>query len=131
MAKLFFRIGIICLFLALPFALAASDDTVDVPGKPTNLKCTGMNAETNTLSLTWDPVPGAKGYYVYQSPQNRDWRKWPTTTPNVITTPGADVRRVTLNTKYSYRVTAYNDSGEGPPSDFVDVNIVRVRQAQQ
>ena len=128
MIKLYFRIGIVCLFLLFPLALISSEDASGVPEKPANLKVTETDAAANSLTLTWEPVPGATGYYVYQGLLNRinqGWTRWRTTTPDPITTATVVVRRVTLNTNYLYRVTAYNDSGEGAPSDYIEVNITR------
>ena len=125
MTKLFFRIGIVCFLLVFPLMLAFTDDAAGLPEKPENLKVTGTNADNNSFSLAWDPVPGATGYLIYQIPQGRTvgWRKWMSTTPDPINVPAAEVRKVTLNTNYSYRVTAFNDNGEGTPSDMVDVNL--------
>lgn len=127
MTRLYFKIGFICFLLVFPLAFAIAQEKADVPEKPANLIVVETNAENNSFTLAWDPVPGATGYYIYQIPQGRTlgWRKWPSTTPDPITTPNAEVRRVTLNTNYSYRVTAFNDNGEGSSSDTVDVNLAK------
>ena len=125
MTKFYFRIGIICLLLVFPLTFAAAESTTGAPGKPVNLSVTGTDADKNSFTLAWDPVPEAAGYYIYQVPQGRTlgWRKWQSTTPDPINSTNAEVNKVTLNTNYSYRVTAFNDNGEGPPSDTVDVNL--------
>jgi len=127
MKRLYFIIGIICVLLVFPLTLTAEEEAAEVPEQPINLRVTETNAETNSFSLAWDAVPGATEYRVYQIPQGRSvgWLRWISTTPDPITTPAAEVRRITLNTKYSYRVTALNDNGEGPPSEIVDVNLTK------
>lgn len=127
MTKLYLRIGIVCFLLVFPLVFAYSENATGLPEKPVNLSVTDPSSANNSFTLSWDPVPGAKGYYIYQIPQGRTlgWHKWLSTTPDPIVTPSAEVRRVTLNTNYSYRVTAYNDNGEGLPSDTIDVNLKR------
>ena len=127
MTKHYLRIGFICFLLVFPLVFAASQETTDALEKPANLIVVETNAANNSFTIAWDNVPGATGYYVYQIPEGRTigWRKWNATTPDPITVPTAEVKRITLNTKYTYRVTAFNDNGEGPPSDTVDVNLVK------
>ena len=96
---------------------------------PTNLKVVATNVAGNSFTLTWDPVPGATGYYVNQGTRNRlsppefNWERKVSLRP--ITTPETEVQRITLNTNYAYRVTAYNDDGEGPQSDHIEFNLER------
>ena len=127
MKKYFFGIGIACLLLVLPLVLAVAEDAATVPEAPANLKVIGINAEASSFSLAWDPVPGAAGYIVYQVSGGRTtgWRKWLATAPDPITTPAAEIKRITANTEYWYRVTAYNEKGESLPSDHVAVKLTR------
>jgi len=128
MTKLYIKIGIIFLLLLFPLALVVSQDTTSKPEAPTNLRLIEINAETYSFTMEWDPVPGATEYRIYQGHSNRlnfGWTRWRTNTPDPVTTPAAEVRRVTLNTNYVYRVTAVNANGEGAPSDHIEVNIVK------
>ena len=95
--------------------------------KPANLKVTATNATDNSFSLAWDPVPEATEYRIYYVAQGRKigWRKWMATKPDPLTTPAAELTKIPANTAYSYRVTAIDAGGEGPPSDTVDVNLTR------
>ena len=120
-------LGFACFLLILPFALAGIDITTDVPEAPVNIIVTGTDAANYSFSLSWDPVPGATGYYIYQIPGGSYTRKVRclATTPDPITVPSAEIKKITLNTEYWYVVTAYNVNGESLPSNHVVVKLTR------
>jgi len=92
------------------------------PGQPGNLKVTATNVSGNSFTLGWDPVPGATGYYVYQdTPRTPNGERISTRSP--ITTTSFEVERIVINTDRSFWVRAYNDSGEGPSSIVVNINL--------
>jgi uncharacterized protein (DUF1800 family) len=104
-------ISIACLFIASS-SLAGAGREAPPASAPANLTATPGNAR---ITLTWRSVSGATSYRVYR-----------TTTGTFGSTPIATVSNrsytntgLTVGTTYSYRVTARNNDGEGPPSAVV------------
>jgi len=127
MAKLSIKIGIIFFLLVFPLALAVSQDTASKPEAPQNLRITATNADGNSFSIEWDPVPDATEYRIYQNPQGRTigWTRLLSTNPYPVNTTTAVITKITLNTAYNYRVTALNANGEGAPSEHVGLNLTK------
>ncbi|MBP6671403.1 MAG: fibronectin type III domain-containing protein [Gemmatimonadales bacterium] len=82
----------------------------------------------NTVSLSWNPVPGAVGYRVYMASTSGVTRTNVTTLPGNMThtdlptqfehPPGLDA-----NTTYFFIVTAVNSAGESSESCEVSAEI--------
>ncbi|MFF5803332.1 chitinase [Streptomyces sp. NPDC012746] len=81
-----------------------TDPGPSVPGAPGGTAVSGQSA--NGLTLSWNAVSGATGYYVYQDGAR-------VRTVSAATTP---VTGLAPATSYSFQVSAYNAAGEGPKS---------------
>ncbi len=84
-----------------------TDPGPSVPGAPAGTAVSGQSA--NGLTLSWNAVSGASGYYVYQDGVR------------VKTASGspAQITGLAAATSYSFQVSAYNAAGEGPKSAAV------------
>ncbi|MFF1342613.1 chitinase [Streptomyces sp. NPDC058290] len=84
-----------------------TDPGPSVPGAPAGTAVSGQSA--NGLTLSWNAVSGASGYYVYQDGVR------------VKTASGspAQITGLAAATSYSFQVSAYNAAGEGPKSAVV------------
>ncbi|MDR3171898.1 MAG: fibronectin type III domain-containing protein [Treponema sp.] len=85
---------------------------VTLPDAPQNLRETAIPT-ANTISIGWDAVAGATGYYVYQG-ENNDLIGTVQAPTTSYTNTG-----LTPNTPYSYTVAAYNSNGIGPKSVYI------------
>ncbi|MET9323242.1 glycoside hydrolase family 18 protein [Streptomyces sp. NPDC003038] len=81
-----------------------TDPGPSVPGSPAGTAVSGQSA--NALTLSWNAVGGAAGYYVYQDGAR----------VQTVTGTSAQITGLTAATSYSFRVSAYNAAGEGPKS---------------
>ncbi|MEU9718482.1 glycoside hydrolase family 18 protein [Streptomyces sp. NPDC047976] len=81
-----------------------TDPGPGLPGAPAGAAVSGQSQ--NGLTLSWNAVSGAGGYYVYQDGV-RVQTVANTSTPVTGLAPG---------TSYSFQVSAYNAAGEGPKS---------------
>ncbi|MFJ3926631.1 chitinase [Streptomyces sp. NPDC090022] len=81
-----------------------TDPGPSVPGAPSGLAVSGQSP--NALTLSWNAVSGADGYYVH-----RDGARVATVSGTTATLGG-----LTPDTAYSFQVSAYNQAGEGPRS---------------
>ncbi|MFD0354209.1 chitinase [Streptomyces sp. NPDC127110] len=81
-----------------------TDPGPGLPGAPAGAAVSGQSQ--NGLTLSWNAVSGAGGYYVYQDGV-RVQTVANTSTPVTGLAPG---------TSYSFQVSAYNAAGEGPRS---------------
>lgn len=72
------------------------------PNAPTNLKVEGLT--DISAKLKWDAVAGATGYRIYQNGYNTVWKTTTTNSYDLTGTSGAT---------WTYRVAAYNATGEG------------------
>lgn len=96
-----------------------------VPDAPQDLS--GVKAKGNTVAieLSWT-APASDGgspiatYFVYRRAPGESGFSFLGTTPNGTTTQFSDTS-VDRRTSYTYRVTAWNAYGEGPPSNEVSV----------
>lgn len=81
-----------------------TDPGPSLPGAPAAATVSGQS--DSALTLSWNAVSGASGYYVYQDGAR------------VQTSTGTSTRigGLAASTSYSFQVSAYNAAGEGPKS---------------
>ena len=85
---------------------------------PTGLSVTV--ASTTSITVSWNSVTGATGYYVYRSATSGGtYTRVGTATANSYTNTG-----LSSSTTYYYKVSAYNANGEGELSSYVSGTIV-------
>ncbi|WP_369777943.1 chitinase [Streptomyces sp. R33] len=84
-----------------------TDPGPSVPGAPGGTAVSGQSA--NGLTLSWNAVSGATGYYVYQDGVR----------VKTVSGPPAQITGLAAATSYSFQVSAYNAAGEGPKSAAV------------
>nr|WP_308439345.1 glycosyl hydrolase family 18 protein [Streptomyces vinaceus] len=84
-----------------------TDPGPSVPGAPGGTAVSGQS--TNGLTLSWNAVSGATGYYVYQDGVR----------VKTVTASPAQLTGLAAATSYSFQVSAYNAAGEGPKSAAV------------
>ncbi|WP_327264190.1 chitinase [Streptomyces sp. NBC_01232] len=83
-----------------------TDPGPSVPGAPAGTAVSGQSS--SALTLSWNAVGSATGYYVYQ-----DGVRVRTVTGGAAST---QVTGLAASTSYSFQVSAYNAAGEGPRS---------------
>ncbi|CAL9567092.1 Exochitinase 1 [Streptomyces sp. enrichment culture] len=83
------------------------DEEPEVPGTPGGPGVSGTTS--SSVSLAWNPVPGATGYTVY-----RDGAR-----ATAVTGTSATVTGLAADTSYSFQVAATNAAGESPKSAAV------------
>lgn len=92
----------------LTVKIIATPATIPVPQNPTNLSVS--NIKTTSCNLSWSIPQGTiTGYNIYQ---NGIFLQTTTSTT-------ANINNLTLNTTYTYYVTAYNATGESSASNLV------------
>ena len=64
------------------------------------------------ITVTWKKMTGAKGYCVYKKTNSGSWSKLKTTTASSWT----DTNAKSTNTKYQYKVYAYDATSQSKPS---------------
>ncbi|WP_330298294.1 chitinase [Streptomyces sp. NBC_00503] len=79
-----------------------TDPAPTVPGAPAGTAVSGQSS--SGLTLSWNAVTGATGYYVYQ-----DGVRVQTVTSGT----SAQITGLAASTSYSFQVSAYNAAGEG------------------
>ncbi|MFJ3169364.1 chitinase [Streptomyces roseus] len=84
-----------------------TDPGPSVPGAPGGTAVSGQSA--NALTLSWNAVSGASGYYVYQDGVR----------VKTVTGSPAQITGLAAATSYSFQVSAYNAAGESPKSAAV------------
>ncbi|MCJ1677838.1 glycoside hydrolase family 18 protein [Streptomyces sp. APSN-46.1] len=84
-----------------------TDPGPSIPGAPTGTAVSGQSA--SGLTLSWNAVSGATGYYVYQDG----------TRVQTVSGASAQLTGLAASTSYSFQVSAYNAAGEGPKSAAV------------
>ncbi|MFD8980405.1 chitinase [Streptomyces sp. NPDC059564] len=84
-----------------------TDPGPSVPGAPSGAAVSGQSA--NGLTLAWNAVSGATGYYVHQDGVR----------VRTVTAASAQITGLAAATSYSFQVSAYNAAGEGPRSAAV------------
>lgn len=82
-----------------------TDPGPSIPGAPAGTIVSGQSA--SALTLSWNAVGGAAGYYVYQ-----DGARVQTVTSGAST----QITGLAASTSYSFQVSAYNAAGEGAKS---------------
>ncbi|AFH63220.1 pectinesterase family protein [Paenibacillus caseinilyticus] len=100
---------------ARPFAAAAG-----APAKPAGLSA---EAADGSVTLTWDPVPGAAGYTVQRAAAGSG--SYETVVEGLTAAVHKDTA-VVNGTAYDYRVLAVNTSGDSAPSDELTAVPARV-----
>jgi hypothetical protein len=101
-------VGAVCaLGLIQPAAFAAGSP----PPAPLGVNA-GGNANT-TITVDWDPTPGATSYHVYRGTSSGGEGSTPIAT---VTSPEYTDTSVTGTPIYFYEVTAVNSAGESPRS---------------
>jgi hypothetical protein len=88
-----------------------------LPDTPTGVTTV---ASASTVTLNWNADPFATGYRVYRSTSTSGTYTRIATTSS---TKYAEIR-MPLNTTYFYRVSAYNNAGEGAQSDTVSATTL-------
>ncbi|MEV6956603.1 glycosyl hydrolase family 18 protein [Streptomyces sp. NPDC051183] len=84
-----------------------TDPGPSIPGAPSGTTVSGQSA--SALTLSWNAVSGATGYYVYQDGVR----------VQTVSAASAQVTGLAASTSYSFQVSAYNAAGEGPKSAAV------------
>lgn len=84
-----------------------TDPAPTVPGAPGGTAVSGQSA--SGLTLSWNAVGGATGYYVYQDGVR----------VRTETGTSAQITGLAASTSYSFQVSAYNAAGEGPKAAAV------------
>jgi len=113
--------GLIVLAAIIGFSMAAckddDDDAIVVLTAPTGLTATAYSS--TGITLTWNSVPGATGYHVYNG-----------TNPSALGGPGTAESNFAYNyglpsnTTIYYQVAAINASGEGPRSSVASATTL-------
>jgi fibronectin type 3 domain-containing protein len=87
----------------------------DVPEPPTGV--TAKVLSSDSISVSWNPVRGAIGYYVYRAESASGPYSWlvSDTTATICT----DREGLSPATIYYYKVSAYNSAGESSKSSYV------------
>ena len=93
-----------------------SDPGINIPSAPTGLSATTVSSTSITVS--WNAVSDATGYRIYRStdgsgPYSQVGRTWGQGSGRL------EQSGLPSNTTYYYRVSTYNNSGEGALSDPV------------
>ena len=76
----------------------------------------GLNLQANansSITLTWDPTPGATGYHVYRGTSSGGEGNMPIAS---ATSPAYTDRNLSSRLSFFYEVTAVNAAGESPRS---------------
>jgi len=99
------------------YATTSSSSSSGTLAAPSGL--TGQGLSSSTFTISWSPVPGAEGYYVYRSSS-------PSGSYSKIGPPVYDTTTFTTNqpanTTYYYKVSAFNGNGESSlSSSYVTV----------
>jgi hypothetical protein len=88
------------------------------PVTPTGVITTG--ATYNSVTISWNPVSGATGYYVYRnSSASGTYTQIGSTASTSYTDTG-----LYTGTVYYYKVAAYNSAGTGPQSSIVSAATI-------
>ncbi|UUU40276.1 chitinase [Streptomyces sp. NBC_00162] len=84
-----------------------TDPGPSIPGAPSGTAVSGQSS--SGLTLSWNAVSGATGYYVYQDGVRI----------RTVSSASAQITGLAASTSYSFQVSAYNAAGEGPKSAAV------------
>ncbi|MEU9236510.1 chitinase [Streptomyces subrutilus] len=81
-----------------------TDPGPSLPGAPAGTAVSGQSS--SGLTLSWNAVGGATGYYVYQDGVR----------VRTVSSASAQITGLAASTSYAFQVSAYNAAGEGPKS---------------
>ncbi|MGP3688166.1 chitinase [Streptomyces sp. IBSNAI002] len=84
-----------------------TDPGPSIPGAPSGTAVSGQSS--SGLTLSWNAVSGATGYYVYQDGVR----------VRTVSSASAQITGLAASTSYAFQVSAYNAAGEGPKSAAV------------
>lgn len=84
-----------------------TDPGPSIPGAPSGTAVSGQSS--SELTLSWNAVSGATGYYVYQDGVR----------VRTVSSASTQITGLAPSTSYSFQVSAYNAAGEGPKSAAV------------
>lgn len=85
----------------------------DVPELPAAPIVVTADAGTGKITISWDAVAGAKRYVISRRAYNgTSWGEW-TVLSKTLTGVSCNDKKVTSQTRYQYRVEAYNEAGSG------------------
>ncbi|MBQ2990118.1 MAG: fibronectin type III domain-containing protein, partial [Clostridia bacterium] len=87
-----------------------------VPSKPAGVKAAAQSS--SAIKISWNQVTGAEGYYIYRSASASGTYIRIATTYSGSTTSYTNTN-LSADTKYYYKVSAYNDAGESAKSGYV------------
>lgn len=79
------------------------------------------SAAYNKLKISWKPVEGADGYYIYRK-TNGKWKKIGTTKKTTYVHTGSSKNPIKTGIKYTYTVKAYCKNGKKAVSGGYDKN---------
>ena len=110
------KYGYLGLIVFLLIALSSCVISILPPDAPTDLEAQGISP--NEIRLTWkDNSDNEKGFKIERKTDSTDWNEIKTVGANVIEYTDTEL---TPNTKYYYRVKAYNVIGESGYSNTVE-----------
>ena len=111
----------VCAYKGADTSSLSSYDYVATPlPKPTNVSAVG---KSKAIEVSWNPVTGATGYYVYRAAVATDpYMKVGTITSGSVTV--WENTGLSANKTYYYKVSAYNDSGEGSKSNYTSATTL-------
>jgi uncharacterized protein (DUF2147 family) len=119
-------LGIIALAAVIGFSFTACSDGGDSGGgggtkggltAPTGFTATAYSS--SSIILTWNAVPGAIGYNIYNGTSRANLNGVGTVTSNY-----ANNYNLPANTTVYYQIAAYNEKGEGPRSKVISATTL-------
>ena len=110
-------LGMIVFILVI---LASCITTISPPNAPTNLEAEVISS--SEIKLTWnDNSDNEVGFKIERKTDSTDWDEIKTVEANTITYTDTEL---TSNTRYYYRVKAYNQGGESNYSNMISITTL-------